>query len=121
MEESGRTSFKQVIQGMSGAGAAEVLQGTVIAANPLRIQIAGDEKYTIGPNSTIVPGHLTDYTTGCTISGGSVSGTTSDGSTLTDFSFSGTITVHNALKAGDPVYVLSYRGGKQYFVLGRVE
>ncbi len=118
--ESGKTSLKQVIQGISGAGAAEVLQGTVLTASPLKIQIAGDEKHTVGPNITVVPEHLTDYTAGCTISGGSVSGTTSDGSTLTDFSYTGSITVHNALRAGDQVHVLSYNGRKQYFVLGRV-
>lgn len=32
----------------------------------------------------------------------------------------GTLTIYNALKAGDRVHVLSYNGGKQYFVLGRV-
>ena len=120
MDESGKTSLKQILQGMSGTGAADVLQGTVIAVNPLKIQIAGDEKHTIGPNSTIVPKHLTDYTTRCTISDGDASGATSDGSTLTDFYFKGSITVHNALQAGDQVYVFSYSSGKQYFVLGRV-
>ncbi len=32
----------------------------------------------------------------------------------------GTLTIYNALKAGDRVHVLSYNGGKQYIVLGRV-
>ena len=32
----------------------------------------------------------------------------------------GTLTIYNALKVGDRVHVLSYNGGKQYIVLGRV-
>lgn len=121
-DETEKTSIKQLIQQMTGDG-VEVLQGIVKSANPLKIQIVNDEKLIIGPNITYVPRHLTDYTTNCSLSKGdkgSVYGPANDGSRLTDFTFSGSITVYNALKAGEKVHVLSFNHGKQYYVLDRV-
>lgn len=121
-ESTEQTSIKGLFQGMA-AGETEVLQGIVKSASPLKIQIVNDDKLVIGPNITYVPRHLTDYTTTCSISKGSkgsVNGPTSDGSRLTDFNFSGSITVHNALKAGEKVHVLSFNHGKQYYVLDRI-
>ncbi len=121
-EETEKTSLKQLIQGMTGDG-VEVLQGIVKSASPLKIQIVNDEKLTVGPNITYVPRHLTDYMTTCTLAKGGkgyVNGSTSDGSRLTDFSFGGSITVHNALQVGEKVHVLSFNHGKQYYVLDRV-
>lgn len=122
-EESEKTSIKQLIQGMVGKD-VEVLQGEVKTASPLKIKIVNDEKLIIRPGNTYLPRHLTNYTTTCSLSKGakgSVNGPTSDGSRLTDFSFSGTITVHNALKKGEKVHVLSFNHGKQYYVLDRVD
>ena len=116
--ENEQVSLKQMIQGMIPDSMA-VLQGTVKSANPLKIQMASDEKLLIGPNITYVPKHLTDYETSCTIEGGSVNGTTTDGK-ISSFSYKGNITIHNALKAGDIVHVLSFNHGKQYYVLDRV-
>lgn len=121
-EESEKTSLKQLFQGMAGEG-VEVLQGIVKSASPLKIQIVNDEKLTIGPNITYVPRHLTNYTTTCSLAKGdkgSVYGPDSDGDKLTDFTFSGSITVYNALKVGEKVHVLSFNHGKQYYVLDRV-
>ena len=59
------TSVKQLIQSMMGDG-PQVLMGTVINVNPLKIQIEGDEKLVIGGSSVILPWHLTDYTTKAT-------------------------------------------------------
>lgn len=121
-EETEKTSLKQLFQGIAGDG-VEVLQGIVKSASPLKIQIVNDEKLTIGPNITYVPRHLTDYTTTCSLAKGakgSVNGPANDGSRLTDFTFSGSITVYNALKVGEKVHVLSFNHGKQYYVLDRV-
>lgn len=121
-DETEKTSIKQLIQQMTGDG-VEVLQGIVKSASPLKIQIVNDEKLVIGPNITYVPRHLTDYTTTCSLAKGdkgSVYGPANDGSRLTDFTFSGSITVYNALKAGEKVHVLSFNHGKQYYVLDRV-
>lgn len=123
-EENHATSLKQLFQGMAGNG-AEVLQGVVKSASPLKIQIVNDEKLTIGPNITYVPWHLTDYTTEVTVewetesrSGGS--GEAAFASHTHAISGRKKITVHNALKVGDTIHVLAFNHGKQYFVLDRV-
>lgn len=121
-EETEKTSLKGLFQGLAGEG-VEVLQGIVKSASPLKIQIVNDEKLIIGPNITYIPRHLTDYTTTCSLTKGekgSVYGPANDGSRLTDFTFSGSITIYNALKAGEKVHVLSFNHGKQYYVLDRV-
>ena len=155
-EANQNTSLKGLFQGMAGEG-AEVLQGIVKSVNPLKIQIANDEKLVIGPNITYVPRHLTDYTTTVDIvqGKGSVSSQTlTDGShthsysgetdsagdpshthaysgetqgkahshSLSTFNIYGaTMTVYNALKVGERVHVLSFKRGKQYYVLDRTE
>lgn len=128
-EETEKTSLKQLFQGMAGDG-VEVLQGIVKSASPLKIQIVNDDKLTIGPNITYIPRHLTDYKT--EISGPNIQNYYYTGSSME----SGTapvspphvhalgripVTVHNALKAGEKVHVLSFNHGKQYYVLDRTE
>lgn len=124
-EESKETSIKGIFQELAGKGAAEVLQGIVKSTSPLRIQIVNDEKLVIGPNITYVPQHLTDYTTEVTVSWSTNSASGGSGEAAFashSHGISGrkTITVHNALKTGDRVHVLTFHQGKQYFVLGRV-
>lgn len=123
-EESEKTSLKAVIQQITGEG-AQVLQGVVKSVSPLKIQMAGDDKLIIGPNITYLPKHLTDYTTEITVdwqtehaSGGT--GTAEYASHSHAITGRKTITVHNALKVGDLVHVLSFCRGKQYYVLDRV-
>ena len=103
-EETEKTSIKQLFQGMVGNG-AEVLQGIVKSTSPLKIQIVNDEKLIIGQNITIVPWHLTDYSTEVTVhwrteseSGGS--GDASFASHSHAIEGRKAITVHNALKMG---------------------
>jgi Protein of unknown function (DUF2577). len=121
-EENEKTSLKQLFQEIARKGNTEVLQGIVKSVNPLKIQIVNDEKLTIGSNITYVPKHLTDYTTTYTISkeNNKINEPVSEGSGLTDFALSGSITIHNALQAGEKVHVLSFNHGKQYYVLDRV-
>lgn len=97
------TSLKGIFQGMIPAD-AELMQGTVISASPLKIQMANDEKLIVNERITVVPRHLSDYATTCSISGGA----------------SENITVYNALKIGDKVHVLSLNNGKLYYILDRV-
>ena len=128
-EETEKTSLKQLFQGMAGDG-VEVLQGIVKSASPLKIQIVNDEKLVIGPNIAYVPRHLTDYKT--EISGPNIqdcyytgSGTESGTAPVSPPHVHAVgrikITVHNALKAGEKVHVLSFNHGKQYYVLDRTE
>lgn len=123
-EETEKTSLKQLFQGMAGNG-AEVLQGIVKSVGPLKIQIVNDEKLTIGPNIIYIPRHLTDYSTEVTVSWQTenASGGSGDAAYAShSHAITGrkTITVHNALKVGDRVHVLSFNHGKQYYVLDRV-
>lgn len=118
------TSLKGLFQGITDAG-VEVLQGIVKSASPLKIQIINDEKLIIGPNITYIPRHLTDYTTEVTVhwrtenaSGGS--GDAAYASHSHAIEGRKTILVHNALKTGEKVHVLSFNHGKQYYVLDRV-
>lgn len=123
-EETEKTSLKQLFQGMAGNG-VEVLQGIVKSVGPLKIQIVNDEKLTIGPNITYIPRHLTDYSTEVTVSWRTenASGGSGDAAYAShNHAITGrkAITVHNALKVGDRVHVLSFNHGKQYYVLDRV-
>lgn len=124
-DETAKTSIKQLIQGMSTPG-IQFLQGTVVSTGPLRIQMVNDEKLIIGPNITIVPWQLTDYQTEMTplewetetASGGS--GDSAYASHAHVITGRKKVIIHNALKVGDKVHVLSFNNGKQYFVLDRV-
>ncbi len=128
------TSIKQLFQRMMVDG-PEIMQGTVISESPLKIQMDGDDKLIINERVAIVPWHLTDYTTKATyrkMDSTLDSRTKNDGSHADpvggthvhhgeDFNlYKGVIKVHNALKKGDKVHVLSVNNGKIYFILDRV-
>lgn len=103
----GATSLKQLFQGMASSEVPQLVQGTVISDNPLRIQIANDSKLIIGESITIVPRHLTDYETEADL-------------TESANIYKAKLTVHNALKIGDTVHILSLCRGKLYYILDRV-
>lgn len=103
------TSLKQLFQGMALNEAPQLIQGTVISDSPLRIQIANDSKLVIGEAITIVPRHLTDYETEAEV-------TWQDNTTE-----KARLTVHNALKSGETVHIISMCRGKLYYILDRVK
>ena len=142
-------SLKGIFQGMMPAN-AEIMQGNVISVSPLKIQMVNDEKLIINERITVVPRHLSDYTTEATFTVGKgtlTSVTTTSGShqhsggthgghdggngshehvggthshPLSTYTLDhGTLTVWNALKVGEMVYVLSLNNGKLYYVLDR--
>ena len=113
--------------------------------------MVNDEKLIINERITVVPRHLSDYTTEATFTVGKgtlTSVTTTSGShqhsggthgghdggngshehvggthshPLSTYTLDhGTLTVWNALKVGEMVYVLSLNNGKLYYVLDRV-
>lgn len=106
-KDSNATSIKQLFQKMADPIGSELLQGTVISTNPLRIQMANDSKLILSKLSVVIPKHLTNYqiTTMIEDSTGSREAT---------------ITVQNALQIGDQVHLISLQNGKKYFVLDRV-
>lgn len=103
----------------------ELLQGTVISTSPLQIQAANDEKLIIGPSNLFIPRCLTDYTTEVTVdwrtenrAGGA--GDPAFASHNHDITGRKSIKVHNALKVGEKVHMVSFAHGKQYYALERV-
>ncbi len=145
--ETEKTSLKQLFQGMIKDD-VEVLRGIVKSVNPLKIQIEGDEKLTIGENITYIPWHLTDYKTELSFDDPVIRNNIHVGhrvpeshATLIEYpdtpvetskkvilkgeiSFDEKtkhkITVYNSLKVGEEVYILGFNRGKQYYVLDRV-
>jgi len=118
------TSIKQKIQGLLPAS-DEVIQGTVMGVNPIKIQAEGDSKLIIGQGSAIIPQHLTDYTTTMDLSLDrskanriAISNSSANDLSTLDIA-SASVTIHNALKLGDRVDLLSLNQGKKYYVLGR--
>lgn len=128
------TGLKQLFQSMVPDG-PELMEGTVIQTGPLKIQMTNDEKLIINERVTIVPWHLTDYTSRATyrkMDGKLDSWTKKDGSHDDpiggthvhygeDFNlYKGIIIVHNALRVGDKLHILALNHGKLYYVLDRV-
>ena len=126
--EGNNTSVKQLIQGMCG-GEIELIKGTVVSENPLKIA-TDDDKLTLNGKIAIVPEHLTDYEVEVSIKpeynwktqkreggGGYALFAEHDHDIWIDKL---KMKVHAGLKEGDKVHVLSLSHGKQYFILGRV-
>ena len=123
--ENGETSLKGLIQGMAG-NSMQLMQGVVKSTDPLKIQMANDDKLTVGPGNVIVPWQLTDYETEITTvgwvtqdrSGGS--GYPAFASHNHDITGRKKVIVHNSLVVGDTVHVLALNHGKQFYVLDRI-
>lgn len=130
------TSIKQIFQSMIPEG-DEIMEGTVIQTDPLKIQMTNDPKHFITDRITIVPWHLTNYTTKATLlkadgtldsqtfsdgaHGGHTGGNGAHINRLDTFRLTqGVLTVYNALKVGEKVHILSLNHGKLYYILDRV-
>ena len=131
-------SIKSLIQSFTRSEDGSVFEAKVIAVDPLKVQASNDDKLILNAGSLVVPRHLTDYTTQMTytLAGGTLdSETCNDGAHgghlggdgahinhLRTFTLTkGTMTVYNALKVGETVYLLRYNGGKKYYILDRKE
>ena len=129
-------SIKQLIQQITATEDGSVIEAKVIGVGPLKVPATNDAKLILNEASLVVPRHLTDYTTTATYTlgkgsidsitegdgshGGHVSGDGKHNHHLVTYTLTkGTITVHNALKMGEVVYLLRYNGGKKYCILDR--
>lgn len=120
------TSLKQLFQGMTPEGTT-VVNGTVVSASPLSIRVDNDDKLTVSGNVLLVPRYLGDWTATVDISlgKGTINSATNEVQghkhKQETFTLTGaTMTVHNALRAGEAVYLLKFNNGKNYLVLDRV-
>ena len=135
MDPNEQTSLKGLFQEMIPESVG-VVRGKVVSASPLKIQVINDDKLLLSENLLCVPKHLTDYTTTCDLllgsgslgsqtktdgqHGGHLSGDGSHSHSLASFNiYSATLKVHNALKLGETVYLLSFNEGKKYYILDR--
>ena len=114
MEIQEQTSIKGLFQGMV-PDKMGVIQGEVIAAAPLQIQVVNDDKLVLSANLLCLPRHLTSYMASCDITGGAVSGQTASGGEpphahgLASCSIHGaTITINNALRKAEAPMDISF-------------
>lgn len=131
-------SIKGLIQSFTRSEDGSVIEAKVIAVSPLKVQATNDDKLILNAASLVVPRHLTDYTTKMTYAladgsldsqtyvdgahGGHVGGDGTHVNHLKTFTLTkGTITVYNALKVGEIIYLLRYNDGKKYYILDRKE
>lgn len=131
-------SIMSLIRGATMSEDGSVIEAKVIAVGPLKVQATNDDKLILNAGSLVVPRHLTDYTTKMTYKladgtldsetyndgshGGHVAGDGTHVNHLRTFNlYKGTITVFNALKVGEIVYLLRYNDGKKYYILDRKE
>ena len=101
----------------------DVLQGTVLSASPLTIQISS--KIILDEDFLIVPQHLTDYKVPVDVdweteskSGGSAEAAFA--SHAHDIKGTFQMTIRNALKEDDTVLLLRQNGGQNFIVLDRI-
>ena len=122
------TSLKQLFQSMI-PNDVEIMQGVVTRVTPLSIQIINDEMLTITDSNTIVPWHLTDYSTNVTIKvsqeekleGSITKDDPGHDHGMKEFYITkGRMTVHNGIIKGERLHIMSVNNGKQYFVLDRI-
>lgn len=92
---------------------ATVCSGKVLTASPLTVQV--DQRFTLPAENIIVPQHLTNYSVSVNISGSTGS---ADGHTHTLGAY--TMTINNALKAGDKLVLVRQSGGQKYLIIDRV-
>ena len=118
------TSIKGLFQGLVPEG-MNIDQGVVLTAAPLTIQLVNDAKLVLNTNTLCVPKHLTNYQVSVSLSGGTVNAEMAEEEEhrhkLESITLIGaTMTVNNALQAGERVYLLNFNEQKKYYVLGRV-
>lgn len=107
--ENEQTGIKQLIQSMVPEQLG-IVEGKVLSTNPLEVVLVNDDKMRLSSNTLVIPQHLTNYIVSVSSTTSNVEGHKHNISSLT---------INGALKSGETVYLLSFNGGKQYFVLDR--
>ena len=106
-------SLREILKKAVHVPQSGILTGSVKKASPLKIQVDSDAQLLLTESNLYVPRWLKRHTLSVDIHG-----TDSEGDSLGGRR---TMTVYNALKKGDQVYLLSYNDGALYFVIDLVE
>ena len=128
------------VDAVNASKPANMIFGKVVSASPLKIQT--EQKLTLGVAQLVLSRNVTDHTvsvsmdwttepagshshsySGSDSRGDTHSSTTDPAGTHTHQVISGaskTMTIHNALKAGDEVIMMQVSGGQKYIVIDRI-
>lgn len=108
-DESSATSVSELIKQIANksVSSSDIYEGTVTSASPIKITLVNDAKIILSSANMVIPEHLREKIGTVTIR-------------VNGVYYSGHVTIHEALKTGDKVYLMSYNNGKKYFVLDRV-
>lgn len=118
-----KTVKKTAVDAVEASKPTDVMFGTVVSANPIKIQLT--QKLTLGSAQLVLSRNVTDHTVSMTVnhtteneSGGS--GDSSFASHSHAYKGTKSFVVHNALKAGEEVVLMRQAGGQKYIVIDRV-
>jgi hypothetical protein len=119
--EGGLMALLETIK-KAGLGAVEaaspvnVLFGTVISAEPLKVNV--DQRFMLTDKNLVIAEHLWTYNVEMHVKNADVS--TSEPNAYKASMDSADVTIQRNLKAGDKVILLRVQGGQQYVILDKV-
>ena len=97
-----------------------VFYGTVLSPSPIKINV--EQKITLEAEQLVLTRNVTDFETQITFGASSYTTSTEHSPDAHAHTLPGkrSITVHNALKAGEKVLLLREQGGQRFIVIDRV-
>lgn len=116
MNDFVRTVKQAAKDAVETSAPTDVMTGTVITARPVIIKV--EQRFDIGADQLIIPEYLTDRKVSVSVD----SQTEEGGEPEHTHKMSGekSVTIHNALRAGDHVILIRKAGGQKFLVFDRV-
>lgn len=111
-----RTVKQAAKDAVEASAPTDVMTGTVITARPVTIKV--EQRFDIGADQLIIPEYLTDRKVSVSVD----SQTEKGGEPEHTHKMSGekSVTIHNALRAGDHVILIRQSGGQKFLVFDKV-
>lgn len=123
------TSLKQLFQQMIPETIGLTV-GLVIKTDPIIIQVINNPKMILSGSNLVIPKHLSNYKTQISFDNPNIKNLVKpyslDDVPGADYKLTfqeptiNEVTIYNALKKGEKVYLLRFNGGELYYVLDRV-
>jgi hypothetical protein len=110
------TIKKAGLGAVEAASPVNVLFGTVISAEPLKVNV--DQRFMLTDKNLVIAEHLWTYNVEMHVKNADVS--TSEPNAYKASMDSADVTIQRNLKAGDKVILLRVQGGQQYVILDKV-